>query len=135
MKVHIRFLADPAEKCVYIQLRNLESQPVKRYKFAPGRVDEKLLERLAGMLIRKESNLVEVEVCQDFRGELRRRIEEEKRAKERDLADAFAEREVDKLQTEEAKLLKRARKAVSKGNIELRKMVSKTAAIGRSRHH
>ena len=135
MKVHIRFLADAAEKCVYIQLRNLESQPVKRYKFAPERVDEKLLERLASMLIRKESNLVEVEVCQDFRGELRRRIEEETRAKERDLAAAFAELEADKLKTQEAKLLKRARNAVSKGHIELRKMVSKTAAVGRSRHH
>jgi hypothetical protein len=132
MKVHIRLLANPAEKCVNIHLRNLESEPVKKYKIAPEKVNEELLERLARLLIRDETHLVEVQIDEDFRSELRRKIEEDNLAKERDLAQAYAEIEADRLREKEAKkLMNRARRTVSRGKHEFLKLVSKAQALAR----
>ncbi len=33
MRVHVRILAYPQDRAVYVLLRNLEAQPVKRYRF------------------------------------------------------------------------------------------------------
>jgi len=112
MPVHIRIEADSADQCVYIHLRNLENQPYKRYNFPASKLDHTLLERLAKLLIREESKLVEVEVPDDFRSELRRRLEIENRQKEEELAKAYAEIEAEKQAEREAKLSYRTKKAL-----------------------
>lgn len=129
MKVHIRVLANAADKCVYIQLRNLESNPLKKYKLAPEKLNEELLERLGRMLIREESQLVEVNVSQDFRSELQEQIKRDKHSKEQDLALAYAEIEAEKLQAEEAKLVNRAKRAMIKGNQELLSIILKAPKL------
>ena len=113
MKVQIRLLASPKDACIYVDLLNIEAQPVKRYRLAPEDVDEALLDRLARMLIREEQTLIAVKISDDARAALRRKLEEEKRRKARELADAEAEREAERLAEEEAKLINRARRTVA----------------------
>jgi len=119
MPVHIRIEANPADQCVYVHLRNLEHQPYKRYKFSAEKVDLALLERLAKVLIREESQLVEVEVSDDFRSDLRRRLEIENRRKEEELARAYAEIEAEKQAALEAKPSYRAKKALQEKGREI----------------
>ena len=112
MKVHMRIHARAADKCIYIDLRNLEDQPLKRYKFPPEKVDDELLERLARLLIREESRLVEVSIDDDYREELRRRIELDKRRDEEALAEAYAHMEAENQAEKDARLTNRAKRAV-----------------------
>ena len=112
MPVHIRIEAKPADKCIYVHLRNLEAQPYKRYKFSAGQLDQALLERIAKVLIREESKLVEVEVSRDIRSELRRRLEIDNRRREEELAKAYAEIEAEKKAEAQAKPTYRAKKAL-----------------------
>lgn len=113
MKVHIRILAHPADRCVYIALQNIEELPFQRYKFSPEKVDAGLLDRLARVLVRKESKLVEVKISDDVRDELRRKLALEKRREGEDLAQAHAYREAERQAEEEAKLINRARQALA----------------------
>ena len=126
MKIHIRLLAQAADRCIYIDLRNLEDQPVKRYRFAPDKVDDELLERLARLLIREESRLVEVKVSDKLREELRLKLELEKRREEEDLAQAYAELEAEKLAENDDKLINRARRLVAEKTGEVLKVLSKS---------
>jgi rubrerythrin len=112
MPVHIRVEAAPADRCVYVHLLNLESQPYKRYKFSADKVDGALLERLAKLLVREESKLIEVEVSDDMRSELRRRLEIENRRREEELARAYAEMEAEKSAEREAKFTFRLTRAI-----------------------
>jgi hypothetical protein len=114
MKVHIRILAHAADRCVYIGLRNLEDQPIKRYKFAPEKLSNESLERLARLLIREELFLVEAkQVPDDVRDELRRQVELDKIREEEDLAQAHADLEAERLAEKEAKLVNRIRRKVA----------------------
>ena len=127
MKVHIRISANLVDKCINVLLRNLEDQPHKRYRFDPESVNDELLERLANILIREETKLVEVEVSDAFRRELQHQIEAAKREKAEELAEAYAEIEVAKQLAEESKFTQRAKRAISKGNYELTRLISKAA--------
>lgn len=119
MPVHIRIEANPVDRCIYVHLRNLEPQPYKRYKFSAEKFDADLLERIAKVLVREESMLVEVEVSEDFRSELRRRLEIENRRKEEELAKAYAEMEAEEQAELEAKPSFRAKKALLEKGREL----------------
>ena len=101
LKAQIRLLASPEDKSIYIDLLNIESRPVKRYKLAPENVDEALLDRLARMLIREEETLVEVRISEDARAKLRKKLEEENRRKAQESAEAEAQREAERLAEEE----------------------------------
>ncbi len=129
MKVHIRFTANSADRCINVLLRNLEAQPTKRYQFEPERLNDELLERLANMLIREETKLVEVEVSDALRKTLQHQIETAKREKAEDLAKAYAEIEVAKQLAEESKLGRRAKRAITKGNYELARLISRAAKL------
>jgi len=126
MKVHIRIVADPADKRIIVSLRNLEDLPFKSYKFSPEAVDELLLERLARVLMRQETTLVAVKVCEKVREDLRRKIEVEKLQKDQDLAQAYALLESEKLAENNAKLINRAKKAVVDKAGDFVKVFSKT---------
>ena len=126
MKVHIRIVADPSDKRLFINLRNLEDLPFKSYKFSPESVDEALLERLARVLIRQEPTLVAVKVCDTVREDLQRKIEVDKRQKEQDLAKAYALLESEKLAENNAKLVNRAKRLATDGTERLLKVFSKT---------
>jgi hypothetical protein len=125
MRVYIRLLADAVDRCIYIDLRNIEQQAVKRYKFSPQQIDDVLLERLAQLLVRKESLLVNVEVSTNVRDELRRKLEIEKRRDEEDLARGLAILEAEKLAAEEARPINRARRAAASGVDKVLTMVKK----------
>ena len=126
LKVHIRLLADAVDKCVYISLRNLEDQPIKRYKFAPEKISTELLERLARLLIREELFLVEVkQVPDDVRDELRRQVELDKVREEEDFAQAQAELEAERLAQKEARLVNRIRRKVVWKTREVIEVLSK----------
>ena len=57
MKAQIRISANSSEKCIDVFLWNIEKKPFRKYRFSPEKVDDQLLQRLARMLIRKESVL------------------------------------------------------------------------------
>ena len=115
INVHMQIIAHPADKCVYINLRNLEDQPAKRYKFSPELIGYEFLERLARLLLREESKLVEVQVCDNVRDNLRRQVEADKRQNEEDLAQAYEHIEAERLAGEEARLINRTKKAMAEG--------------------
>ena len=125
MNVQIGILAHAADRCVYIDLQNIEDQPLKRYKFVPEKVDDELLERLARLLVREESQLVEVKLSEDVRDELRRQLELEKRRNEEELAEALAYREAERLAEEHAKLINRAKRAVVGATAHVLKVLSR----------
>jgi len=122
MKAQIRLVASPEDRCIYVDLLNIDTQPVKRHRLPPENLDETLLDRLARMLIREETTLVEVKISDDARAELRRKLEEEKRRKAEELAEAEAQREAERLAEEEAKLINRAKRSLTGG---LKKILSK----------
>ena len=122
LKVQIRLLASPADRCIYVDLLNLESQPMKRYKFPPEKVDDALLDRLARMLVREESVLVEVKISEDTREALRQKLAEQKRRLDEEQARADAAAEAERLAEEESGLLGRARRSMSGG---IKKIFSK----------
>lgn len=113
MIVHIRIAASPADKRIHITFRNVERQPIKRYKFSPDTVDEEFLERLAKVLIRQIPLLVEPKVDGAFRAQLRNQINRDKGQNEDDLAQAFAERESAKAAEQKANLVNRTKSAVA----------------------
>jgi hypothetical protein len=122
LKVQMRLLASEEDQCIYIDLLNLDVLPVKRYKFTPQQIDDALLDRLARLLVREESRLIEVKVSEQTRAELQRKLAEEKRRLEEEQAAAEAHREAERQAEEEAKLINRAKRSVSGG---LKKILSK----------
>jgi hypothetical protein len=122
LKVQIRLLASPEDRCLYLDLLNIEDRAVKRYKLSPENLDEALLDRVARMLVREEETLFAVKLSDDARAELRRQVEEDKQRKALELAEAEAQRKAARLAEEEAKLINRARNTVA-GSI--RKILSK----------
>jgi hypothetical protein len=125
VRVHIRLLADAAERCIHILLRNIEEQPVQRYRFAPQQVDQGLLERLGRVLIREETTLVKVEVNAEVREQLRQRIERDKRAREEDLASAMAARDEELASLQRAGLGNRTKTAVAAGKERLLRLTGR----------
>ena len=111
MHVRIRIVANAEERCIQIILRNLEESPVKQYKFSPDKFTPALLQRLARLLVREETTLVEVALSGDYRERLRRQLEEERRKKEEDLEKAFAEQEMQRIEEENARFRNRAKRA------------------------
>ena len=122
LAVQIRLRASAEDRCVHIDLLNIEAQPLKRYKLQPEKVDETLLDRLARMLIREESMLVEVKISEDARAELRRKLEQEKLRQQREQAQAQAWLEAERRAEEEARLLNRAKRSLGSG---IKKLFSK----------
>ena len=114
MRVYVRVLAHPADRCINILRRNHEHLPDKRYKFLPEELDDELLERLARLFIREESTLVTVEVGTDLRDELRERLEEERLREEEDMAEALAEQEAERKAEEYARFVNRAKRAIAR---------------------
>jgi hypothetical protein len=112
MIVHIRIAASPADRSVHIGLRNVERQPVKRYKFSPDAIGEEFLERLAKVLIRQIPQLVEQKVDDNLRDQLRHQINRDSRQNEDDLALAYAERESAKATEKNTNLVNKTQSAV-----------------------
>lgn len=122
MKSQIRLVASPENKCIHVDLFNIDRQPRKRYRLSPEKVDETLLDRLARLLLREDATLVEVEVSDEVREELRRKLEEDNQRRAQEQARAIADREAERLAEEEARMINRAKRTV-KGSIK--KILSK----------
>lgn len=116
MRVYFRIIASAADRCVYIDFRNLEDQPSNRYSFAPEQLDESLCDQLSYVLLRKEPYLIPPKVGEVARGELRRQIDIETQRKEEDLADAYQEREANRKAEQDALLVNRTKRAFFKGS-------------------
>jgi hypothetical protein len=130
IEAHIRVSANLAEKCINIFVRNIESNPIKKYRVPPEKVDDDLLERLARLLIREESTLVEVKVCQSVRDEFQLQLEEHKRLEEAAIAKAYAEIQVERQEAEDAKLVNRTKRAIEKGNKKIFELISNMRRSG-----
>ncbi len=115
LTVQIKLQASPEDRCIYIDLLNVDIQPQKRYKLPPEKVNDDLFDRLSRMLIREQSTLVEVKISDEAREELRRKVEEEKLRQAQEEAEARAYREAERLKEEEARLINRAKRSVTEG--------------------
>ena len=91
MRAQIRILADPDGRCIHVLLRNIETEPLRRYRFSPEQLDHHRLERLGSVLLREKRALVQVEVSPAVRQQLRDRLEEEARIKAETLEQIRAE--------------------------------------------
>jgi|GEM_PF-3330480 len=112
MIVHIRIVANPADRNIHISFRNVERQPVKRYKFSPDTISEEFLERLAKVLIRQIPQLVEQKVGDTFRHQLSNQLDREGHLSDDDLVQAYAERESTKTAEKNTTLVNRTKSAV-----------------------
>jgi hypothetical protein len=122
MPVHIRLLANAADRCVNLLLYNIEDKPVKKYKFSPEKFTPELLERLARLLVREESMLVSGVVSQDYRERLQQQLEEENRRKKKELSKALADLESQKSKENNARPMIRAKRAVMARAIKASKL-------------
>jgi hypothetical protein len=113
LKVRIGIVASPADRCIYIHLRNLEATPRKRYKFSAERVDTALLDRLSRLILRQETDLVTVELCPETRQRLRNQVENGRRERLEDLKNAFEERRLAQLAEREKTLSARVLKVLA----------------------
>ncbi len=95
MIAHIRIAATPADRLIHIIFRNIERQPIKRYKFAPEYISDAFLERLAKVLVREVPQLIEQQVDDSFRHELRKRLDEDNRQNKKIRAPVDAAREAE----------------------------------------
>ena len=87
--VRVGFVADVEHGTVWIELRNLTALSVQRYGLAPEQVDEKLLDALAGLVLREPSEFDRMTgsvVTDDKRGDLQRKLLREQRRREAELA-------------------------------------------------
>jgi hypothetical protein len=113
MMIHLRIAASGADRSIQVGLRNLEQQPVKRYRFAPENVTDELLERIAKVLLRQLPQLVDQTVDPGVRNQLQHQIEQERFEFEQDIAQAYADRQ-DVLEAQrEATLLHRTKREVT----------------------
>jgi hypothetical protein len=124
MMVHIRIAASGADRAVQVGLRNLERQPVKRYRFSPEAVTEELFEQIAQVLLRQAPQLVDQKMDADRRHQLRNQIEQERVETEQDLAQAYAERQAALDAQREATLLHRTRRGLRE---QARKLLQRVA--------
>ena len=121
MRVQVRILADPDNRCIHVLLRNLESEPMRRYRFNPEQLDHHRLERLGRVLLREERALVQVEVSPAVRQQLRARLDEEARLKAETLEKFRAEDRLAGRSTGRG-VTDRARRIVSAGKDRLRSL-------------
>lgn len=124
MMVHIRIAASPAEHCVQVSLRNLEDQPLKRYRFAPEAVTDDLFERIARVLLRQSPRLVEQSVDPGVRNQLQRQIASKRAATARDIAQAHADRQAMPNSPQGATVLRRTRQQLTARARELLALVT-----------
>ena len=115
VKVRVQILANATERCIEIDFRNLEDQPQKHYKFPPESIDNDFLDRLARVLTRDEEKLVEVQVSDQMREDLRRQVEADKKRSAEKLAQDYAYIANEKIAEEEAKLINRTKRAMAEG--------------------
>jgi hypothetical protein len=110
LRIHIRIKPHLEERCIHIYLRNLEDKPLKRHRFQPESVNEELLERLAQVLLRKQAQLVEVNVSDEVRSDLRRQLAAEDQRKQQELDEAYAASESERIVAREARLIYRVKR-------------------------
>ncbi|MEZ5570879.1 MAG: hypothetical protein R3E64_02555 [Halioglobus sp.] len=116
MMVHIRIAANAADSSVHVGFRCLEQQPVKRYRFAPEDVTDELLERIAKVLMRQLTTLVDKKkVDPRLRHQLRSQIEQERFETEQDIAQAYADRQAAIQEQRTASMIHRTRHTVKEG--------------------
>ncbi len=120
MRPHIRVLADPHENCVHVLLRNIEDEPLRRYRFNPEQFDQQLLERLARVMLREERALVQVAVSESVRQQLQARLQQDALLKTQRLEQAQAEA-VAAEERIKGSIADRARRVVTASRDRLRK--------------
>mgnify|MGYP003630029872 CR=1 FL=1 len=116
MTARIRIMANPADRCIDVELRNFFQDPEpRRHRFEGEAFDEEMLERLAKLLLRQIPQLIETTVSPALRDELRQQLEAEEALREQDLAAAHAERaRAEQEEAEQARLLNRLRRGFGK---------------------
>lgn len=126
MRVYFRMTASGKDRCIYIDLRNLGEKRSKRYKFEAQALDEAFFDRLTNLLLRKVNYLVTPNVGEVEREHLQQQLDEERRAREADLAEAYQQQEARKQAEREAMLHNRTKKALAEGS---RSLLNKTRAF------
>lgn len=113
MPASIAIQSHPVDRCIYVYLRNFTSEALKRHRFSPDQLTPELFDKIARILLRKETELVQVSISTHAREKLKNQVQSEQQAKEKEIAEGLAYLESLRLaEEEEAKLLNRAKKAV-----------------------
>ena len=131
MPVQIRILSYPADRCIYVDFRNLEEEPQTRYRFDPDKMTMEIFERIAKILLRQEKKLIRVDISDDYRGELQKQLEIDRLSKEKHVAEGLAYLEAERLAEEEARLINRTKSALTTGTL---KVVSAISSASKDRN-
>lgn len=115
----------PADRCVYVYLKNFEKAPLKKYSFSPEKLTMELLERIARMLLREETELVKVTVADHFREKLQQQVQSERLKKEREVAQGLAYLDSSKRAEQESRLINRAKSALLARTRKMEMLISR----------
>jgi hypothetical protein len=125
MQAYIRIQSSPEDQCFLLELRNLEEQPVKRYRIPVEKFNTGLFERLARILVREESTLINTKIGDDARDSLRTQVDKDRRLQDESLERAYAELEADRLAKEEARLVNRLRRMTARALANTREYIQR----------
>jgi hypothetical protein len=121
----ISIQSHPADRCVYVYLQNFEKEPLKRYSFNPEQLTIELLEKIARILLREETELVKVTVSDHFREQLQQQVRSERLKKEQEVAQGSAYLDSLKRAEEEARLVSRAKNALLTRTKQMETLISR----------
>ena len=127
LPAQICILSSPADRCIYVDFRNFEETPLSRYQFNPDQLTAEMLEKIARVLLRKETRLIRVDVSEEFRGELQKQLEMDRLKKEKDAAKNSIYLELERQGAEGARLSNRTKSALSSGTQRVVAAISSAA--------
>jgi hypothetical protein len=112
MPANISVQAHLADRCIYVYLRNFTKEPLKRYRLAPEQLTPVVLEKIARILLREETELIKVSVPDPVREQLQSQIKSEQLEKKKEIASGLAYLESVRLTEKEVNLVNRVKNAV-----------------------
>lgn len=116
MHIRFRIRASLADRCIYVDLRNLSQLKRKRYKFSGDELDESLFDRLTQVLLRKEEYLFPPNIGEVERDQLQKQLDIEQRLKDQDMTAAWQQQEARKQAEKEALLINRTKRTIVTGS-------------------
>jgi hypothetical protein len=81
------FSGEPVNGSVVLSVQNYDELATRRHVLAPETIDEGFLDELARYILRENNKFLVQELPDEYKEKLRKRIEHEKREKERELGD------------------------------------------------
>ncbi|MDH5445366.1 MAG: hypothetical protein OEY52_07400 [Gammaproteobacteria bacterium] len=72
---------------IMLIVRNYDGLGINRYQLEPARIDEDFLDELGKYILRRENEFLKLDISEDFRENIRQRLEKDKKGKKRKISN------------------------------------------------